>query len=116
MSASALHVDVDNVLNPYLPPPPWPHLPRAISHFFGHRHPDRPQKPIGNVIVAFWSFIGVFSGLSIIEGVGMNIPSFQDHNAPLIVASFVSLSLCHFVDLDILILLGSRCRSRILRY
>ena len=86
-----LHIDIDDYLNPYLPAPPWPRLPRFVAHFMGHR--EGPQKPIGNVLVACWAFVGVFSGLAMIEGVGMNIPSFQEHNAPLIVASFVGLPL-----------------------
>ncbi|KAK2766089.1 hypothetical protein FQN54_007604 [Arachnomyces sp. PD_36] len=93
-----LHVEVDDHLNPYLSPPPWHHLPPWLSRFLGHR--DGPQKPVGNVMVAVWSFIGVFSGLAMIEGVGMNIPSFQEHNAPLIVASFGAAAVLEFCVIE----------------
>lgn len=79
---------IDRYLNPWIPTPPWGWLPAPISHFLGHR--ARPQQPLGNVLMVFWAFIGVFSGLTVIEAVSRQVPLFRQHGAPLIVGSFVS--------------------------
>src|SRR5947207_6957973 len=81
-------VDIDRFLNRYVPYPRWHLLPRPVAHFLGHRE-DLPAR-MGNVLTIFWSFVGVFSGLSIISVVSMHIPSFRDRDAPVIVGSFVS--------------------------
>jgi hypothetical protein len=82
------HLDIDTVLNRFIPPPPWHLLPRPVSHFLGYRG-NKPQKALGNLVIAFWSLIGVFSGVLLISEVSLRVPAFQNHHAPIIVGSFV---------------------------
>ncbi|RDH35120.1 HPP family-domain-containing protein [Aspergillus welwitschiae] len=96
---SRLHVDIDAFLNPYLPPPPWRHLPRPISRFFGYRKTLAP-KPLGNLVIAFWSLIGVFCGVLVVAEVSEHIPSFQAHHAPIIVASFGAAAVLEFSAIE----------------
>lgn len=83
------HFDIDCYLNPYLPAPPWDLLPYSVSRWFGHRH--EPPQAMGNVLIALWSLLNVFCGVSIITSVTMHIPAFQQHGAPDVIASFVSI-------------------------
>ncbi|GMF70246.1 unnamed protein product [Aspergillus oryzae] len=62
---SRWHVDIDRYLNPLVPRPPWRWLPRPISHFLGYRG-DKPPKNLGNLVLAFWSLIGVFCGVLVV--------------------------------------------------
>ena len=88
MTLGAWNFDVDRYLNHIVPPPPWRHLPYPVAWFFGYRK-GKPND-IGNLRPIFWAFIGIFCAILIIEVVSLHVPSFQDHNAPLIVGSFVS--------------------------
>ena len=90
ISPSTWNFDLDKYVNPWLPPVPWKYVPRPIAHFFGHR--IKHQKSLGNIVIIFWSFIGVFCSLVIIEAVGRQIHSFRDHQAPIIIGSFVRSS------------------------
>lgn len=92
------NIDIDRFLNPFLPPPPWRWIPRPISHWFGYR--ETPPKPLGNVLVTFWSVVGIFCGVSLIEGVSSHVPSFRDHGAPLIVASFGAAAVLEFCAIE----------------
>lgn len=116
---SRLHVDIDAFLNPYLPPPPWHHLPQPISRFFGYRKTLAP-KPLGNLVIAFWSMIGVFCGVLVVAEVSEHIPSFQAHHAPIIVASFVRTSwyprLHYYYSMWTNHLIGCCCCLGILRH
>lgn len=80
--------DVDQYLNPFLPPPPFKYLPTLASRFFGYRVEKPPN--FGNLSIIFWAFIGVFCGISLIAVVSENIPTFGEHGAPIIIGSFVS--------------------------
>lgn len=88
---SRWHFDIDAYLNPYLPAPIWRWLPRPVSHFLGYRG-DQPPKAVGNLLIAFWALIGAFCGVLVVAEVCLHVPSFQAHHAPIIVASFVSIS------------------------
>ncbi|KAE8356152.1 HPP family protein [Aspergillus coremiiformis] len=92
------HVDIDLFLNPLIPSPPWRWLPRPISHFLGYR--DKPPKALGNLVIAFWSLVGVFCGVLIVAEVSLHIPSFQSHQAPVIVASFGAAAVLEFSAID----------------
>lgn len=85
---SRWHFDIDTFINPFIPAPPWRWVPRPIAHFLGYRE-DQPSRPIGNLVIAFWALIGVFCSVSVVTSVTMNVPSFQHHNAPVVVASMV---------------------------
>ncbi|KAL2820547.1 HPP family-domain-containing protein [Aspergillus cavernicola] len=96
---SRWHFDIDDVLNPFLPPPPWHWLPRPVSHFFGYRG-DQPPKTIGNLVIAFWALIGVFCGVLLISEVSLHIPEFQNHHAPIIVGSFGAAAVLEFCAIE----------------
>lgn len=51
---------------------------------------DKPTKPMGNVLTAFWSLVGAFCGVALVAEVSKRIPSFESHHAPIIIGSFVS--------------------------
>lgn len=45
---------------------------------------------MGNILIALWTLVTVFCGVSIITSVTMRVPAFQNHGAPDVIASFVS--------------------------
>lgn len=97
-SLSEWHFDLDHYLNPILPPA-WAHrLPYPISIFLGHRKGPKPQ--LGNLIVIFWMFIGIFGALSLIVVVNKNIPIFQDHDAPVLIGSFGAAAVLEFYAIE----------------
>ncbi|EYE94740.1 HPP family protein [Aspergillus ruber CBS 135680] len=96
---SRWHFDIDNYLNRFIPGPPWRWVPRPISHFFGYRG-DQPPRAIGNLVIAFWALIGVFCGVSVTMSVSMRVPSFEHHNAPLIIASMGAAAVLQFALID----------------
>lgn len=81
--------DIDYYIQPLLPPPPRLHLPVFISRFLGYRT-EKPAET-GNLMPIFWGFIGVFSAILVLEVTATHVPSFEAHNAPIVVGSFVSL-------------------------
>jgi hypothetical protein len=85
----AWNFDIDNWLNPLVPSPPWQRLPYPISRSLGYR--KQPLKPIGNLIITAWAFVGIFLGIIVIEVVTKHVPVFQQHQAPIIIASFVCI-------------------------
>ncbi|KAF9891023.1 hypothetical protein FE257_005280 [Aspergillus nanangensis] len=93
------HVDIDAHLNPYIPAPPWRWLPRPISHFLGYRGGEHP-KPMGNLLIAFWGLLGAFCGVIVVSEVSLHVPSFQNHNAPIIVASFGAAAVLEFCAIE----------------
>ncbi|KAL3465884.1 HPP family-domain-containing protein [Aspergillus heterothallicus] len=96
---SRWHLDIDAALNPYLPRPPWRHLPRSVSHFFGYRGDEQP-KAVGNLVIAYWSLIGVFCGVLLISEVSLHIPEFRNHHAPIIVGSFGAAAVLEFCAIE----------------
>ncbi|KAH6973166.1 HPP family-domain-containing protein [Ilyonectria sp. MPI-CAGE-AT-0026] len=90
--------DIDRLLNRFVPPPPWQHIPYPVAYFFGHRK----QKPrdIGNVVPIFWAFIGVFCAVSVIEVVSERIPEFKHRGAPVIVGSFGAGAVLEFYAIE----------------
>ena len=81
-------MDIDRFINPWLPAPRLHRLPRSISRFLGYR--ESPPRPLGNVVIAFWSLIGAFCGVAVIAEVSKRIPSFESRDTPAVVGSFVS--------------------------
>lgn len=85
------HVDIDRFINPWVPAPRLYLLPRQISHFLGYR--ETAPRPLGNVVIAFWSLVGSFCGVALVAEVSARIPSFEVRDAPAVVGSFVSSAL-----------------------
>jgi len=84
---SQWHFDVDRFLNPFIPASPLSRAPYQISYPLGYRR--GPPRPLGNIVIIFWAFIGVFSSLAIIQVIGRQVPSFVEYGAPTIIGSFV---------------------------
>ena len=92
------HIDVDRLINPFIPANFIHRLPRPVSRFLGYR--ETPQHDIGNLLVALWACVGAFLGVIVIEGVFM-IPEIRHHGPPLVIASFVgshSLALLTYAE------------------
>ncbi|WQF82159.1 hypothetical protein CDEST_07173 [Colletotrichum destructivum] len=90
--------DIDRFLNPFIPPPPWQHLPYPIAHFFGHRR-SKPSN-VGNLVPIFWACIGVFCGVAVVAIVSRQIPVFKEHGAPIIVGSFGAAAVLEFYSIE----------------
>ncbi|KAI2793707.1 hypothetical protein POX_a00291 [Penicillium oxalicum] len=88
------HVDIDRFINPWLPAPRLHRLPRSISRFLGYR--ESPPRPLGNVVIAFWSLIGAFWGVAVIAEVSKRIPSFESRDTPAVVGSFGAAAVIEF--------------------
>ncbi|KAH7126168.1 HPP family-domain-containing protein [Dactylonectria macrodidyma] len=90
--------DIDRLLNPYIPPPPWQHMPYPVAHLLGHRK-EKPRD-IGNVVPIMWAFAGVFCAISVIEVVSERIPEFKSRGAPVIVGSFGAGAVLEFYAIE----------------
>jgi hypothetical protein len=71
-------------------------LPCFISYFLGYRKPNHVQKVLPQWRVLFWSFLAAWLGIALLEIIFTYSTNFESHNAPIIVASFVS-SLCTYL-------------------
>ncbi|CAI7577053.1 unnamed protein product [Penicillium pancosmium] len=91
---SSWNFDIDRFLNPLIPAPRWNLIPQPIAHFLGYR--SRAPKPLGNVMVAFWSMVGAFVGVALVASVSKRVPSFEDRNAPAIIGSFGAAAVIEF--------------------
>ncbi|KAI1800245.1 HPP family protein [Daldinia bambusicola] len=99
LQLSKWHFEIDKYLNPWIPAAPWSHVPYPVAHFLGHR-PERHQRPLGNIVMIFWAFIGVFCSLLTIEAVSHAIPSFEEHGAPIIIGSFGAAAVLEFYAIE----------------
>ncbi|KAJ5958700.1 uncharacterized protein N7479_005850 [Penicillium vulpinum] len=86
--------DIDRYLNPFVPAPRWHLVPKPVAYMLGYR--DRPPKPIGNIVIAFWSLVGAFCGVALVASVSKRVPSFQAHDAPVIIGSFGAAAVIEF--------------------
>lgn len=70
------------------------HLPTFISHWLGYRAGPPVKRP--NYVVWFWSFVGAFGGLSILQAVFGHAQYFINRKVPSIIASYgASAVLCY---------------------
>lgn len=96
--------DIDNYLNRIVPRPRLYLLPKAVSHWFGYRAPatgDQKQKPASSVLLVwFFSFIGAFVGISIIENVFLRLPRLDNHPAPIVIASFGAAAILEYNTIE----------------
>ncbi|KAI1829955.1 hypothetical protein DTO013E5_5423 [Penicillium roqueforti] len=86
--------DIDRYLNPFVPAPRWHLVPRPVAYMLGYR--DRPPKPLGNIVVAFWASIGAFCGVALVASVSKRVPSFKAHDATTILGSFGAAAVIEF--------------------
>ncbi|KAF5660140.1 HPP family protein [Fusarium heterosporum] len=90
--------DIDQFINPFVPSPPWQHIPYPVAYIFGYRR-DKPRS-LGTFVPVFWAFIGIFIALSVIELASERIPSFVERGAPIIVASFGAGAVLEFYAIE----------------
>jgi len=86
MNTVGFDFDVDIYINRFVPRPRLYLLPKPISWFLGYR--SSPERPIGNVLVWFWSFLGAFISIIVIEAV-FRTETLMAHGTPLVIASLV---------------------------
>lgn len=79
--------DLDTYLNRIVPPSPLHRLPAPVSRFLGYRKGEQ-KKDVGNILQAFWSFVGAFLGLAVVVAIFNNSSLIQQHHPPVIIASF----------------------------
>lgn len=72
-------------------------FPYFISYFLGYRKPDHNKKPIPQWRVYVWSFLAAWIGIALLEIIFTYSESFQNHDTPMIIASFVSIILLYSV-------------------
>ncbi|PGH09000.1 hypothetical protein AJ79_05795 [Helicocarpus griseus UAMH5409] len=92
-------LDIDRLLNRFVPYPRWHLLPGPIAHFLGHRTQTPPKKP-GNVLVTLWSVLGVFCGLTIVAAVTTHIPIIQERGGYTIVGSYGAAAVLEYCTID----------------
>ncbi|KAI9053776.1 hypothetical protein LZ554_002725 [Drepanopeziza brunnea f. sp. 'monogermtubi'] len=97
MPDSTSSFDIDRYLNHLIPRSRISHLPKPISWFLGHR--STPQKPIGNILIWFWAFIGAFASILVIEAVFQS-PQLKSDGAPIVIASLGAAAILEFSTID----------------
>jgi hypothetical protein len=70
-------------------------IPYCVSHFLGYRKPNHKQKLLRPWKIYLWSFLAAWIGIAVLEIIFTYGPSFQTHQAPMIVASYVCLSVIY---------------------
>ncbi|OBZ84631.1 hypothetical protein A0J61_07321 [Choanephora cucurbitarum] len=63
-------------------------IPYFISHFLGYRRPDHKSRTLAVWRIYLWSFLAAWIGIAVLEIVFAYGPSFTEHQAPIIIASF----------------------------
>ncbi|ETS80950.1 hypothetical protein PFICI_08479 [Pestalotiopsis fici W106-1] len=97
-NAAQRNFTIDQYVNPWIPRPPWAYLPYPVAHFLGYR--SSPRRDAGYIVTILWAAVGVFTGLLLIEITGRYIPSFQQHDAPVIIGSFGAAAVLEFYAID----------------
>jgi hypothetical protein len=87
-AASKVHFDMDDYLNRICFSSQVHKFPTPIARFLGWR--KQPAKPIGNILVAFWAFIGAFLGLILVGATFRYSPLIREYHTPVLFASLVS--------------------------
>lgn len=85
-----LDFDIDEHLNRVIPAQFLHRLPRWLSWELGYR--AETPKRVPTVFVWFWTFIGAFCGVSVVQAVFERSQYFLDRHVVNIVGSFVILS------------------------
>jgi len=84
-----LDFDIDDYLNPIIPRP-WLHkLPRWLSWGLGYR--SALPRRVPTVFVWFWTFVGAFCGVSVVQAVFERSQYFLERHVVNIVGAFVFL-------------------------
>ena len=84
---SLCEFDIDKYLNPFVPSSPIHRFPRPIAHFLGHR--SQPRGHICQPLTWWWSFVGAFCSIALIEGVYRSSSALQSLHPPVVIGSYV---------------------------
>lgn len=79
--------DIDECINPIVPPSQLYRLPKPISRFLGYR--ETPSPEVGNILIAFWALLGAFLGLLTVGAVFHYSDRILQYHTPVIFASLV---------------------------
>lgn len=82
-----MYLDIDEYINPFIPPSQLCRLPKPISWFLGYR--ETPAPDVGNILVALWALLGAFWGLFVVGAVFHYSDQILQYHPPVIFASFV---------------------------
>lgn len=82
------NLDIDQYINPFIVPLPIRSTPLLVRRFLGYHDGPSALRPLGNVLVVTWAFLGTLGALSLIFVVCR--AAFEDRGGPLILGSFVS--------------------------
>ncbi|TID19692.1 putative hpp family protein [Venturia nashicola] len=93
-AASNVHFDIDDYLNRICLPSQTHKLPTSIARFLGWR--KNPPKPIGNIIVALYAFLGAFTGLIVVGATYRYSPLLQEDHIPVIFASLGATAILNY--------------------
>ncbi|KAL9050276.1 MAG: hypothetical protein Q9162_006723 [Coniocarpon cinnabarinum] len=86
--------DIDRYLVPVIPASPLSRLRYPIAHFLGYR--VGPQHHVCEPLVWFWTFIGTFCGIALIEGVYRASAPLQSLHPPIIIGSFGAAAILEY--------------------
>ncbi|OCK78839.1 hypothetical protein K432DRAFT_444335 [Lepidopterella palustris CBS 459.81] len=92
--AQDVNFDIDRYLNRFIPPSQLHRLPYPIARFLGYRR--SPEQDAGNLLAAFWSFVGTFCGLAVVAAVFNSSPSIQQDHPPALIASFGATAILEY--------------------
>ncbi|EPE32628.1 hypothetical protein GLAREA_07762 [Glarea lozoyensis ATCC 20868] len=97
MKLLSSNFDIDLYINRIVPRSRIHLLPKPISWFLGYR--EEPTKPVGSIIIWFWSFIGAFAGILIIEAV-FRTPGLHSHGTPIVIGSLGAAAILEYQVID----------------
>lgn len=96
--------DIDNLLNPFVPRSRFDLLPLPVSRWFGYRPPKDTSTPapppVSVPLVWFFSFIGAFIGIAIIENVFLALPHLDNAPVPIVVGSFGAAAILEYNTIE----------------
>ncbi|KAF3906739.1 hypothetical protein AA313_de0202594 [Arthrobotrys entomopaga] len=91
--------DIDEYINPWIPPNQTSRLPTPISRFLGYRSPSQEgEEEVGVLLVAWWSLFGAFCGIAAVSATFKygGIFSNADVDTPIIIGSFGAAAILEY--------------------
>ncbi|KAH8801759.1 HPP family-domain-containing protein [Xylogone sp. PMI_703] len=89
--------DVDSYINPFIPASFVHLLPRPFSWLLGHH--EKHRHPIPSPLVWFWSFIGAFTGMLIVEAV-FHTDTLKAKGTPIIIGSMGAAAILEYNTIE----------------
>ncbi|RFU25114.1 hypothetical protein B7463_g11226, partial [Scytalidium lignicola] len=89
--------DVDRYINPFVPASFVHLLPRPVSWLLGHH--EKHRHPIPSPLVWFWSFLGSFTGILLIEAV-FHTDALRAKGTPIIIGSMGAAAILEYNTIE----------------